>query len=509
MAELKTEQSRILDACLTKERVGRLVDMMPEYNERYVWNDLGNGNLFADLFADVARYVPERKLWYLYDGRVWRPDAGGMGAMQLCKELARILGAYAAIVRDERVRLDYAKYVRRWQNRRERETILRDAAAVYPTPLSAFDADPYLLNCQNGTLDLRTRAFRPHDPGDGCSRMAGVDYDPDARCPEWEKFIAEVMQGDAERALFLQKALGYALTGSTRHECFFILYGATSRNGKGTAMETFLRLMGDYGRSARPETLAQRQNPGGAQPSEDIARLAGARFVNLSEPDKQMALSAALVKTLTGNDTITARYLHENSFEYRPQFKLFINTNYLPQVNDLTLFSSGRVKLIPFERHFTEAERDTGLKQRLAQPASLSGILNWCLEGLWLLEETGFAMPESVQRATDAYRYLSDKVGRFLHEVLEADPNGELLLTDAYQLYTAWCMRSGLRPESLPNFRRELGSQAELKNKRPAGGGRRASARSMVLGYRMPADAAVKIASAGERNLPAPMLSLR
>ncbi len=129
------------------------------------------------------------------------------------------------------------------------------------------------------------------------------------------------MEGDADKAVS-QKALGYALTGDTSHECFLILYGPKSRNGKGTCMETFMRLMGDYGRTAKPDTIAQKQTANGSGPSEDIARLAGARFVNIPEPDKRMNLSAALVKTLTGNDTITARFLNENSFEYRPQFKL-------------------------------------------------------------------------------------------------------------------------------------------------------------------------------------------
>lgn len=486
MEGLQTMQEEMLEANVTLERLERLVELRPEQNERYAWNDLGDGNLFADWYWDVARYVPERRLWYIYDGQVWRPDLGGVGIMQLCKELACVLGLYAANVPDPRLREGYDKHVRRWLARRRRETILQDAAAVHPVRLSAFDTDPYLLNCRNGTLDLRTRAFHPHDPGDGCSRMAGVDYDPDARCPEWEKFLSEVMQGDAGRALFLQKALGYALTGDTGQECLFILYGATSRNGKGTAMETFLRLMGDYGRSARPESIAWRQSQGGGQANEDIARLAGARFVNLSEPDKKMTLNAALVKSLTGSDTITARYLHENSFEYRPQFKLFINTNYLPRINDLTLFSSGRIKLIPFERHFTEAERDPGLKQRLVRPASLSGILNWCLDGLRQLREEGFAAPPSVVQATAEYRSSMDKIGRFLDDVLERDPDGELLLSDAYQLYTAWCMRSGLRPDTLLGFRRELSARVELKNKRPAGSGRKASAKSMLLGYRGP-----------------------
>lgn len=175
-----------------------------------------------------------------------------------------------------------------------------------------------------------------------------------------------------------------------------------------------MHMMGDYGKTARPDTIALKQNPDGRGPTEDVARLAGARFVNIPEPPKNMVLSAALVKTMTGGDTVTARFLNENSFQYRPQFKLFINTNHLPSVTDTTLFSSGRVKIIPFERHFSEQERDEGLKDFFMEPGRLSAILNWCLDGLWLLRETGFQMPDSVREATEDYRQGSDKTGRFI-----------------------------------------------------------------------------------------------
>ncbi len=461
-----------------------LVDIAPEDNQRYGLNDIGNGNLFADWYKEKARFVPERKQWYIYDGKVWKPDTGGLKAMQLCKKLADALYIYALSIKDEARKDAYMKHVGKWQSRHNRETILKDAASVYPVPIAEFDTDPFLFNCLNGTLDLRTREFRQHSPGDLLSLISGVKYDPAARCERWEKFVNEIMQGDRERALFFQKALGYALTGDTEFECFFILYGATSRNGKGTSMETFRRVLGDYGRAAKPETIAMKPTANGAMPSEDIARLAGARFVNISEPDKKLVLSAALVKTLTGNDTITARFLHENSFEFQPQFKLFINTNHLPQVTDVTLFSSGRVKLIPFERHFSEQERDTGLKKELAKPASLSGILNWCLDGLWMLGETGFDMPESVQSATDEYRKRSDKIGRFVSEMLEPDPQGEILTTETYGAYSEWCRRNGHYAESMTNFKAEIAAYAEVKSKRPAGSGREAAKRWFVLGYK-------------------------
>lgn len=197
--------------------------------------------------------------------------------------------------------IDYAK---KWQTRRTREIILRDAQDVHPIAMSEFDTDIYSLNCKNGTLNLKTGNFYKHKATDYITKVSGVNYDPIAKCERWETFITEVMSGDVEKAEFLQKSLGYALTGDTCYETMFILFGATTRNGKGTLMETFLKICGDYGKTCKPETIGMKSNNSSSAPSEDVARLAGARFVNISEPDKKLTLGAALLKTLTGNDTI-------------------------------------------------------------------------------------------------------------------------------------------------------------------------------------------------------------
>lgn len=453
----------------------KLADLHPEKNDRYGWSDIGNGNLFADWYKDIVRYVPERKKWYVYTGKRWEPDTGNLHAMELCKKLADQLAIYALSLPEGALRDAYRKFVEKWQARKNRETILKDAASVRPASLEVFDKDPYLFNCENGTLNLRTRDFHAHTPGDMLSMISGVIYDPAAKSELWERVVNDCMQGDADKAAFLQKAMGYGLTGDTSEECFFLLYGATSRNGKGTITDTFLKLMGDYGRTAKPDTIAQKQTANGSGPSDDIARLAGARVVNISEPDKAMVLSAALVKTLTGNDKITARFLHENSFEFYPQFKFFINTNYLPKVTDTTLFSSGRVKVIPFERHFSEAEQDKGLKKELAKPHNLSGVLNWCIEGLRLMQETGFAPPAAVLSATADYQRDSDKIARFIDDMMELNLIGEIRTEDAYHEYQRWCLRNGQAPEGMPTFKQSMGAYAQIKRKRPNGAGRNAS----------------------------------
>lgn len=469
----------------TTAEITRLADLHPEKHDRYKWNDIGNGYLFADWYRDKARYVPERKKWFIYDGRVWVPDTGNLRVMELCKELADKLVIYATSISDECQRNNYIGFVRHWQRRNYRETILKDAAGVYPVRLADFDTNPYLFNCLNGTLDLQTREFRPHDPTDMLSIIAKVKYIPEARSALWERVVSEAMQGDAGKVAYLQKAMGYGLTGDTSQECFFIFYGATTRNGKGTLTETYMYMLGDYGRATRPETIAQKSRANSTAPTEDIARLAGARAVNVSEPDKGMLLSSALVKTLTGNDRITARFLNENSFEFYPQFKFFINTNYLPQITDVTMFSSGRVKVIPFERHFEEAEQDKNLKKKLIQDDNLSGILNWCLDGLKLFQEIGFdPPPPAVLEATTQYQKDCDKISRFVEEMMEQDSLSEIHTEEAYQKYQAWCIRNGQRSESLPYFKNSMGLYATVRKKRPQGAGRNESKISLILGMK-------------------------
>lgn len=466
-----------------------IIKKVPEYAElrkRYSWDDIGSGNLFADCYKRIARYVPERKKWYVYLHGKWIPDNGFL--MELCKKLGSYLIRFWMKTDNEVEATNYSTfqhYARLWGKRSTRENILKDASSVYPISLSEFDADPYIFNCTNGTLNLRDMTFHRHSPDDLLSKMAGVAYDPSVRCDRWERHIKEIMLDNQDKIEYLQKAMGYTLTGCTIYELFFILYGPTSRNGKGVTMETFMRLMGDYGCSTRPESVTQKQSANGSAPTEDIARLAGKRFANISEPDKRMVLSSALVKTLTGNDKITARYLNENSFEFYPQAKFFVNTNYLPQVTDATIFSSGRVKVLLFERHFEPHERDTGLKGEFAKPENLSGILNWCIDGLKLVQQTGLDEPQCVKDAVNAYREDSDKVGMFLAEMMVQDANGEASMTDTYEAYKDWCMDNGLRPEGMTSFKKSMAPHAQIRRKRPAGAGRSANPISCVCGYRL------------------------
>lgn len=472
-ADFKADISRIT---LTLE------EMKPHSNPRYGRDEIGIGNAFADFFQPIARFNRDRGIWYVYDGRIWRPDEGGLKVAELAKLLADKLYTFALQIKDEDVRNRYIKRVQKLQLRKNRRTMVEDAKSVHPIPMSAFDQNTDLFNCQNGTLNLKTLQFQEHRPEDFLTMVSGVTYDPAAACPRWLTFINEVMCGDQPLASYLQRALGYALSGDTTLECLFILYGATSRNGKGTTMETFLKIMGDYGKTSNPEMLSTKfGNTNASGPSEEIARLAGIRFVNISEPEKKITFNAALVKRLTGNDTINARYLHENSFDFKPVFKIFINTNYLPNVSDMTLFDSGRLKIIPFKRHFQEAEQDKGLKALFAEEDNLSGIFNWCLEGYKAFRRERLESPKAVVDAIQEYREESDRISQFIEAWLEKGEAYEVRTSAAYKLYKQWCEKYGYHVENSKNFNSSMQRFFEIRKKRPLDGG---SVTTMLIGCR-------------------------
>ena len=447
-----------------------LDDMQPHTNPRYQRDEIGIGYAFADYYKPIARFDRERGIWYVFDGSVWQPDENALAVAELAKVLADRLYTYALQIKDEDTRNRYIKRVQKLQMRKNRRTMIEDAKSVYPVPHRIFDRNTNLFNCKNGTLNLTTGEFQPHDPADFLTLMSGVTYDPEAHCPRWLSFVNEVMCNDADLASYLQKALGYALTGDTNLECLFILYGATSRNGKGTTMETFLKIMGDYGKTSNPEMLSMKFGSANASgPSEEIARLAGVRFVNISEPEKKITFDAALVKRMTGNDTLNARFLHENSFDFKPNFKIFINSNYKPSVSDMTLFYSNRLKIIPFKRHFEEFEQDTHLKEYFAEPANLSAIFNWCYQGYRLFKALGLDDPQAVKQANKEYQEESDRIGQFVDAWLEAGEAYEVRTSAAYKLYGEWCEKYGYRKENSSNFNNAIQRYFPIMRKRPTG----------------------------------------
>lgn len=446
--------------------------------ESYETSDKGYGRLFADVFRERHRYNPTRKDFMLFDGKRWVDDTEGLSARADAKRLSDALLKYAISVdTDGR----YLKAVTPLCNIRSRENMLKDSRDVYYFSDSQLDQDDYLLNVQNGILDLSgwEPIFKKHDPDILLSKICNVEYRSAATCKEWEKFLTEVMQGDVEKIKYLQKIAGLSLTGNTSEEACFVLYGSTTRNGKSTFCETIIHLLGDYALTMRPETLAVKQNIDSRQASGDIARLNGCRFCNASEPAKRMLFDTALLKSLLGRDSITARHLHQREFSFIPKFKLVINTNYLPTITDDTVFSSGRINVISFDRHFEVAEQDKHLKDKLRDKKELAGILNWCIEGLQLYRKEGLKPPEAVQSATETYRTDSDKIGNFINECLEKTGKNSSV-KEVYELYDKWCNDNGFGVENKGNFIAELKSKGVYANSGTVDG---KTVKNIVKGY--------------------------
>lgn len=425
-------------------------------------NDKGLSRMFAKIFGSVLRYSPKKKRWLYYDGKVWREDEANSTAKSFAKLFSDELMSYC-----ENMSLDddATKKISQLDSMSKRNTIIHDAECEMTIDVESFNRNIMLFNCQNGTLDLTKCTLIPHNSEHMLSKISRATYDNTAKCERWKLFIDEIMEGDKEKADYLQRILGYCLTGDTREEKFYILYGATSRNGKSTLIETISYILGGekgYSASVNPASLSSARDKNTAKAHGDIARLAGARMAVTSELPANMTLDTGLLKAMTGGDSLTVRHLYSSEFEFISQFKLFMNTNHLPTITDGSVFDSGRANVIEFNRHFTEQEQDKTLKRKFKKAENMSGILNWLIEG-WRKVcigedadgnkvEKGMLPPQSVVDATKRFREDCDKVWCFLSECLEST-GGNIKLKDVYEAYQKWTQDNGFGCEGKVLFK--------------------------------------------------------
>lgn len=423
-------------------------------------NDKELSRLFAEAYRPRLRYVPGAKGWYAFDGARWaQPESGGgMIAHLLMKEFSDRLNRAATEVADDGGRTKALKAVARYNQRADRVRLLADCESELYATMADFDREPLLFNCRNCTVDLRTGETRRHNPADMITMMAGCDYDPDAGYGEWRRFLVDTFEGDEERAAFLQMSVGRALAGDTSLHRFYIANGPT-RTGKSTTLETILAMFGDYGASMQPETLKDAERAKG-HASSDVARLAGRRFIVCPELPARMRLDVAQMKQWTGGDTLTARGNFKDEFDFKPVFQLWINTNYLPDVTDPTLFTGDRCVVVPFDRRIPEGERDAGLPARMRGPAFLSSVLNWALDGYRMLATKGGAaarkLPDACRAAVAEYATDSDRLGEFIADECETGPDLRENGARLYERYMEWSHSNGYRALGRNNFYGEL-----------------------------------------------------
>ena len=327
-----------------------------------------------------------------------------------------------------------------------------------------YDRDPFLLTVGNGTLNLRTGVLREALPEDLITRATDVPYDASATAPRWTKFLSEVFGDDSEMLGYVQRAVGYSLCGNTREQCFFLLCG-NGANGKTTFLETIVKLLGSHASTAAFSAFLVQHNTGG--PRNDLASLCGARFVKAAEAEHRARLDEAVMKQLTGEDTISARFLYHEEFSYRPQFKIWLATNHKPAIWETSDAIWRRVKLIEFNQQFTGRHADAALRGKLE--AELPGILAWAVRGFLEWQKIGLNEPRRVSRATLGYRQESDQIGRYLKERCDLQSSRRTPAKRLYDDYAQWCGRNHETPVANNAFAAKLAERG-IERKRTAGG---------------------------------------
>lgn len=444
------------------------------------YDGIAFARMFSDTFNHVLRYNITSKTYMAYIGTKWVQDTGNMIADSYAKMFARAIARYA--IEHEEAPKEFIRAAQSYGDYNKRRILIIDARSYNPISKDDLDKYPYLLNCLNGVLDLNSMKLLPHDPKLLLSKQANFIYDPSARSDLFIQFMDEIMNGDKEKIKYIQILLGSSMLGENPAEEFHLFYGITTRNGKSTLLGVVEFLFGDYACSINPESLAQAKDASGRTASGDIARLDGIRFLHCSELPKRMKLNVELIKKMTGGDVLTARHLYEREFSFVPVFNLFVNTNYLPIVLDNSLFTSGRVKIVTFDRHFEPHEQDLKLKSKLRSPENLSGIANWLLEGLKMYHEQGdrYIVPDSVLAATADYMDKSDKLQTFLDDQMTKEEDGCVSAKALYDAYAQWCKENGYGVDNKRHFMDDLRSKNLLQDTGTIGS---KTVRNVVKGY--------------------------
>lgn len=427
--------------------------------------DVGNGQRFALQHGQWARYCFERKSWLLWDGKRWAWDPGD-GAMRLAKATARSLYEEAAAEQADERRVKIAAWAVRSESAKGLSAMLALAQSEPNIPVRAeeLDADPWLLNVENGTLDLRSCELRQYSRGDLITKLIPVPYNPGAACPTWLAFLDRIFDHRKDVIRFLQKSLGYSVTGDTTEQVLFLLWGAGA-NGKTTLLTTAVTLLGDYALSTRPETLMARKGDGIPN---DVARLKGARLVIAVEADAGQRLAEGLVKQMTGQDRLSARFLHQEFFDFTPTFKVFLATNHKPAIRDTSHAMWRRMRLVPFTITIPDGEQDRQLLDKLR--AEWPGILAWAVAGCRDWQAEGLGLPEEVRAATEEYRTEMDVLGAFLAEKCMKDLAAQIGAREFYQAYDAWAHQAGeRRPMTEKTFSLRLRERGLEKKSTSAG----------------------------------------
>ncbi len=450
--EEKEDTTDWLDYGGTKEKLLQLVENTEAWDPSlepedvsllfYNFSDVGNSERFIAMYNKIVRYNPVRKKWLIWSGKHWRMDFDGR-IESLARKTVKTLqkqGLEIKEIKEDDIELkkEIRKFVLRSENDARIRAIVNQAKTESNIVIREMDRNPYLLNLKNGTLNLKTGKLQEHNRKDFITKLVDIKYEAKAKCPNWTEFINKIFLGNTELIEYIQKSLGYSLTGDANLQCFYLLHGQGS-NGKGTFMKAVLTILGDYAAVLKGSSLMERVGDEGARG--DLAKLEGKYFVCVNELEDGKSFDEALVKSLSSgaDEAIPVRRMYEEEFDLHPTFKMWMTTNKLPKIKGTDNGIWRRVRKIPFEYNFeNDEDKDEHFFENKLLP-EISGILNWAIEGCMKWQKEGMHVPDIVKYAIEDYKNDMDVIQRFIEECCIVSETCKVKRANLYEAYCLWC----------------------------------------------------------------------
>lgn len=426
------------------EKTLEYVDFKGNIIYDYNWSDVGNAERLIALHGKDLKYNVNDGKWYVWNGSYWEKDVNFKVDNLYRSVLRRFQSAIPTIdLVDEnetkKAREKANAFVLRNETDGKIKATINQAKTFNNISFVESDMDDYLLNTPKETINLRDLSQKQHDRKDLITQVAGVNCNPNTECPNWLAFLNRIFCGDQELINYVQKAVGYSLTGDMTEQCLFMLWGGGA-NGKSTFVKALEDIMGTYSATIKGETLMESKGQEGARG--DLARLTNKRVVIASELQEGQVFNEPLLKVLSAGETLPVRFMYQEEFMLKPKFKLWIMTNKKPKVkgNDHGIWR--RWRMIPFKYKFTEKEKDPNFYEEKLKP-ELEGILLWAITGYQMWKEQGFEAPEEVKEAVEDYKMDMDQVARFIEDCCVTGEKQECTGREMYDEYVNWCINEG------------------------------------------------------------------
>ena len=443
-----------------------------ENKKSYDMTDTGNAHRLYDRFGNVLKYSHNRKKWYYWNGKQWKVDESGQ-IKRLADEICMDLKEEAFTIPDEELQQQALKFANKTAGSKPKENFIKECQHLYDIPVNLDEFDRYkdYLNTQNGIVNLRNGELIPHNSKYMSSKICNCDYDIEHRPPtKWLKFLDDITNGSKPLQDYIQKCVGYSISGSNREQCVYFLYGL-GNNGKSTFLDTLADMLGDYAANTQTDTIMAQSKVGSANGGANtaIARLKSIRFVTSEEPSQGVHLNEGLLKQLSGGSKVTCRFLYGEEFEYTPEFKIWLATNHKPIIRGTDVGIWRRIKLIPFETNITKERIDKNLKYKLRD--ELPQILAWAVEGCIKWQTEGIDEPKEVSEATKDYKQEMDLIASFVEQciLIDYDNTERILANELFSIYRAWAKTNGEYEMSAKRFGMELAKKVPEKVKTSKG----------------------------------------